>query len=83
VSMLSSWVYVHVMSDPNDDNYVGLYVGSSLCIGARIKEHERDVAAAKKWGPMPAKLSGKADVSVLPICRCTFGVNDPESRVSD
>jgi hypothetical protein len=32
-------VYVHVMYDLDDDNYVGLYVGSSLCISARIKEH--------------------------------------------
>jgi hypothetical protein len=45
------------MYDPNDDNYVGLYVGSSLCIGARIKEHERGLAAARKRESMPARLS--------------------------
>lgn len=52
-------VYVHVMYDPSGDKYVGLYVGSSLSIGARIKELERGLAAATKRRPMPARLSRK------------------------
>jgi hypothetical protein len=61
-------VYFHTISDPNDDNYVGLCVGSSFCIRARIKEHGGDLAAAKKRGSMPARLSSKSRrLSTSPI----------------
>lgn len=48
-------IYVHVMYALYDDNRVGMYFGSSLCIGARIKEHERNLAAVRKRGKQTSR----------------------------
>ncbi|KAF5691991.1 hypothetical protein FCIRC_177 [Fusarium circinatum] len=43
----SNGVYAHIIIDPHDDKYVGVYIGSALCISARIKGHERDFKLSK------------------------------------
>ncbi|RKL39779.1 hypothetical protein BFJ72_g6507 [Fusarium proliferatum] len=44
----SNGVYAHIIIDPDDDEYVGVYIGSALCVSARIKDHERDFKLSKK-----------------------------------
>ncbi|KAG5757314.1 hypothetical protein H9Q70_000165 [Fusarium xylarioides] len=43
----SNGVYVHIIIDPADGKFVGVYVGSALCVSARIKSHERDFKRSK------------------------------------
>jgi hypothetical protein len=39
-------VYIHVIYDPADPAFIGVYIGLSLCIGSRIKDHIEDLIAA-------------------------------------
>ncbi|KAG5792660.1 hypothetical protein H9Q69_008282 [Fusarium xylarioides] len=43
----SNGVYVHIIIDPADGKFVGVYVGSALCVSARIKSHGRDFKRSK------------------------------------
>jgi hypothetical protein len=47
------------MYDPADPDYIGVYIGSSLCIGLRIKRHIEDLNAAKKHKKKEKKLERK------------------------
>jgi hypothetical protein len=40
-------VYIHVIYDPADSDYIGVYIGSALYIGPRIRMHIRDFKAAR------------------------------------
>jgi hypothetical protein len=40
-------VYIHVIYDPADSDYIGVYIGSALYIGPRIGMHIRDFKAAR------------------------------------
>ena len=52
-------VYIHVIYDPADPAFIGVYIGSSLCIGSRIKDHIEDLTAAQKYKNMGGKLERK------------------------
>ncbi len=52
-------VCIHVIYDPADPAIIGVYIGSSLCIGSRIKEHIEDLIAAQKYKNMGGKLERK------------------------
>ena len=49
-------VYIYVTYDPADPAFIGVYIGSSLCIGSRIKEHIEDLLAAHNYKNMRGKL---------------------------
>lgn len=42
-------VYAHLIFDPNDAGFCGVYVGSARCVSARIKQHERDYQKCQRW----------------------------------
>ena len=52
-------VYIHAIYGPADPAFIGVYIGSSLCIGSRIKEHIEDLIAAQKYKSMGGKLERK------------------------
>ncbi|KAH8801790.1 hypothetical protein F5884DRAFT_527661 [Xylogone sp. PMI_703] len=52
-------VYIHVIYDPVAGNSAGVYVGSSIRISSRIKEHIEDFKAAKKYKRGDKKLERK------------------------
>jgi hypothetical protein len=58
-SCFRSVVYIHVMYDHTDPDYVGVYVGSSLHIGKRIKEHVENLTVANKFLKAGKKLERK------------------------